>query len=340
MSIYKNIPYTYQITWSSTGMKYYGARWAKNCHPADLFVSYFTSSKHVALYIEKNGLPDITEIIKTFTGDDSVKNVRLFEAEELKRLNAVLRDDYLNKHDGIRCTGNMIMPHDETIYEWHNINGDKINCTRLELVTKYNLHAASINRIILNLGLKSHHGWYLKKDNPRGMKDYFTTYDWIHLDGKMIALTRKEMADKYGLSIDETKKIINGKVRKGWRLVTSINSKRDNKIYSFTHLDGTIVNHTRQEMLQKFDLSVHGMKRLINGKKKYLMGWRLSENSLTPRSRNDKHQYTFKHESGIEETCTRFELAKKYQLKINSVGRVATGKRISYMGWRLSPHVV
>jgi len=40
----------------------------KNCHPSDLFVTYFTSSKYVAAHIKEYGLPDIVEVTQTFTG--------------------------------------------------------------------------------------------------------------------------------------------------------------------------------------------------------------------------------------------------------------------------------
>jgi hypothetical protein len=63
MNIY--IPYTYVIGWSSLQKYYYGVRYAKNCNPLDLWVSYFTSSKRVAHYREKFGEPDIIQIRKT-----------------------------------------------------------------------------------------------------------------------------------------------------------------------------------------------------------------------------------------------------------------------------------
>jgi hypothetical protein len=317
-----------------------GARWAKNCHPSDLFVTYFTSSKYVAAYIKEHGLPDIVEVTQSFTGQDSKQKVRLTEAEELVRLDAVNRDDYLNKHDGITYSADIVMPHDETVYDWEHTDGTKLSCTRIELVAKYQLHSSSIARIVLRSGLKSHHGWYLA-DNPPDEFDK-TIYDWIHSSGSTDRLSRREMAEKYNISIGETKNIIDGKIRRGWRLSTTTdpktlpNSRRDTKIYSFTHLDGTTVSMTRQEMIEKYDLTDYGMKALVNGRKKYLGGWRLSENKLTPRSRNDRTLYSFVHENGINEVSTRFDMSIKYGLDIQSIGRVATGDRESHKGWRLS----
>jgi len=58
MNIYTHIPYTYRIKNKTTGLQYYGVRFAKNCHPDDLWVAYFTSSKHVKKLIEKHGKDD------------------------------------------------------------------------------------------------------------------------------------------------------------------------------------------------------------------------------------------------------------------------------------------
>lgn len=100
MTIYTNTPYTYRICWSSTGMKYYGVRYAKDCHPSDLFVTYFTSSVYVKDYIKEHGLPDIIEIRKVFTGENRVTLAREWEHDVLKRIRVTIREDYLNKTDG------------------------------------------------------------------------------------------------------------------------------------------------------------------------------------------------------------------------------------------------
>ena len=79
MSIY--IPYTYLIGWSKLNTWYYGSRFAlksnclyeTGCHPDDLFVTYFTSSKYVKNFIKLNGNPDIIQIRKTFPSNN--KNI-------------------------------------------------------------------------------------------------------------------------------------------------------------------------------------------------------------------------------------------------------------------------
>lgn len=81
MSIYT--PYTYLIGWSSLSKYYYGVRFAKNCHPSDLWVKYFTSSKTVAEYRKLYGEPDVVEVRKTFADKHSAI---LWEAKVLRKL--------------------------------------------------------------------------------------------------------------------------------------------------------------------------------------------------------------------------------------------------------------
>src|SRR5574343_1948048 len=87
-------PYTYLIGWSSLNKWYYGVRYAKGCHPSDLFVSYFTSSKHVKKFIEINGNPDVIQVRKTF---DSVMASREYESKVLLRLDVIHKQHWLNK---------------------------------------------------------------------------------------------------------------------------------------------------------------------------------------------------------------------------------------------------
>jgi|LakMenEpi04Sep11_1017361.scaffolds.fasta_scaffold01005_2 hypothetical protein len=91
-----NIPYTYLIGWKNLNKYYYGVRYSFNCHPSDLFVTYFTSSSVVKSYIDIYGNPDIIQIRKTFKNKDAACK---WESKVLKRLNAVNRLDFLNKTD-------------------------------------------------------------------------------------------------------------------------------------------------------------------------------------------------------------------------------------------------
>jgi hypothetical protein len=95
MNIYT--PYTYFIGWSWLNTYYYGVKFAKKCHPSDLWVTYFTSSKYVHEFRELYGEPDIIEIRNVFNTADKARS---WEHKVLKRIKAVLRKDFLNESDG------------------------------------------------------------------------------------------------------------------------------------------------------------------------------------------------------------------------------------------------
>lgn len=94
MAIYT--PYTYLIGWTTYNKWYYGARWAKNCNPSDLWVTYFTSSKYVKGFRELLGEPDIIQIRKVFKDGESC---RVYEQKVLKRVKAVEKETFLNRTD-------------------------------------------------------------------------------------------------------------------------------------------------------------------------------------------------------------------------------------------------
>lgn len=88
------MPYVYWVKNLTTGYKYIGSRYAKNCSCEDLWVTYFTSSKRVAYLIETYGKDDFkSKILKEF---DTPYEALTYE-NKLIRL-AAYREDYLNLH--------------------------------------------------------------------------------------------------------------------------------------------------------------------------------------------------------------------------------------------------
>lgn len=98
MSIYT--PFTYLITFLPTGQQYYGVRTKRECHPNELWHSYFTSSKVIKELIEQHGKDAFSfEIRKTF---DNAQSAILWEHRVLRRLDAARNPRYLNKNNGDR----------------------------------------------------------------------------------------------------------------------------------------------------------------------------------------------------------------------------------------------
>lgn len=87
--------YTYLIGWSKHNKFYYGARWAKDCSPDDLWSTYFTSSKHVKVFREEHGEPDIIQVRKVFNDAEKCK---LHECKALNRLDVLNNDKWLNRN--------------------------------------------------------------------------------------------------------------------------------------------------------------------------------------------------------------------------------------------------
>ena len=87
-------PYTYLIGWSKLDRWYYGVRFAKNCHPSELWIKYFTSSKHVKQFRIEHGDPDVIQIRKIFCNIQSAIN---WESKVLKRINVLTQEKWLNK---------------------------------------------------------------------------------------------------------------------------------------------------------------------------------------------------------------------------------------------------
>jgi hypothetical protein len=88
------VPYTYLLGWKKQNKYYYGVRFAKNCHPNDLWVSYFTSSKNVESFRKQYGNPDIVEIRKIFV---SREKAILWENKVLQKMNVISDDKWLNR---------------------------------------------------------------------------------------------------------------------------------------------------------------------------------------------------------------------------------------------------
>lgn len=113
MAIYT--PYTYLIGWTTHNKWYYGVRYSKvssclyesGCHPDDLWVTYFTSSAEVKIFVEKYGHPDVVQVRKTFVNS---KKAQDWEDRVLKRI-FKNKDKWLNKRFG----GSRFSPNDESI---------------------------------------------------------------------------------------------------------------------------------------------------------------------------------------------------------------------------------
>lgn len=96
MNIYT--PYTYLIGWSKLNWWYYGVQYRSTAKPSNLWTSYFTSSKEVAIVRDMYGEPDIIQIRHTF---DDPSKARKWETKVLKSMDVIHDDKWLNRHNNI-----------------------------------------------------------------------------------------------------------------------------------------------------------------------------------------------------------------------------------------------
>lgn len=88
-------PYTYFLFHIPTQKAYYGARWANDCHPNDLWRKYFTSSPIIKDLIISYGKDSFYyEIRKVF---NSKEEAILWESKVLRRLKIKTNDKWLNR---------------------------------------------------------------------------------------------------------------------------------------------------------------------------------------------------------------------------------------------------
>jgi len=90
-------PYTYLILFKPTCQLYYGVRFRKGCHPSELGVSYFSSSKVIHQLIEEYGLNQFEfQVRKLF---QSAKLARKCEARVHKYFKVRKDQKWLNLHE-------------------------------------------------------------------------------------------------------------------------------------------------------------------------------------------------------------------------------------------------
>lgn len=87
-------PYTYLIGWTRHNKFYYGVRYAAGCDPADLWVTYFTSSTHVSQFRTSYGEPDIIQVRKTFS---SAAAAISWETRVLTRIGVISSEHWINR---------------------------------------------------------------------------------------------------------------------------------------------------------------------------------------------------------------------------------------------------
>lgn len=83
--------------WAGLDTWYYGCRVARNCHPDELWDTYFTDSQRVGKFRKNYGEPDIVQVRQIF--NDSLQ-AREWEHKVLQRLDVIHKNNWLNQSYG------------------------------------------------------------------------------------------------------------------------------------------------------------------------------------------------------------------------------------------------
>lgn len=117
----------------------------------------------------------------------------------------------------------------------------------------------------------------------------------------------------------------------------------DHTTYNFIHIDGSVLNGTKQDIIQTCNIDPSSISALCKGKRKSVQGWRLVTTSIQDIGQGHKNHYRYDHTiyefirpDGIKFTGTKYDFRHKYNLESSGVSSVCSGKRRSLLGWRLT----
>jgi hypothetical protein len=132
------------------------------------------------------------------------------------------------------------------------------------------------------------HGWTPPKLGSEHPGYDHTKYHFIHESGIERIFTRQEFIKEFNLSPGNLHTLIHGNwiVYNGWRLYknknvdykefkSKTNSRYDNKIYHFIHINGTEEHCTQWELRKKYNLGQGHTSALARRDRKSYKGWKL-----------------------------------------------------------------
>jgi hypothetical protein len=108
--------------------------------------------------------------------------------------------------------------------------------------------------------------------------------------------------------------------------------------YKFVHESGEVFVGTINAMARHAGLTTsNGVGQVARGGRRQINGWFLNEvRECLPNPAKDFTEYSFIHDSGIQEKCSKSDFAKKYGLNSGSVFQLVSGRLKSAKGWKLA----
>lgn len=186
------------------------------------------------------------------------------------------------------------------------------------------------------------------------------------IEQKYLTIAKKEKIFSYNLSfiadkIEMTEEIrvkISIKTKERLKDKTK-HPKYDKKIYKlYNRITNEVFLGTRQDFILKYNDKNGSINHLISGKFHSSKGWTFNPNYDLKGNRGknwtqeriksvsekftgknnpsyDTTMHNFIHKDGTKETCTKYELYRKYNLDKSALARVINGKQKHTVGWKL-----
>lgn len=145
----------------------------------------------------------------------------------------------------------------------------------------------------------------------------------------------------YGNTMSQESRNSISKANKG-RFIGSNSPRYNKKIYEFIHDEHGTVKCTQHDLRKKINANSSQISNLCSGKAKSCKGWRLSSTShddigKASGRRHGMYDHTvfnFTHKDGTQESCTKYDLAKKYDISSPSnLTTLCKGRIKTYKGW-------
>lgn len=249
-------------------MKYYGVRFAQNCHPSDFWVEYFTSSNYVTEYIKEHGEPDIKIIRKTFTNSEQARN---WEHRVLKKLKVTLREDYLNKSDG-----KAIDMQDPIIREKHkqSLASYYSQPEISEYKSKVQIEAQNRPEQIAAKQQRMYNNWADPKWKQTQRALIKSAVNKPEIKEKR-CLAQKSLWQDDEFRTEQIKLKNRPEVKQAQRnaKLGTKNPKCDLTLFYFKHDDGTLEHLIKYDFRTKYDIGFYELRKILNGKT--TKGWTL-----------------------------------------------------------------
>ena len=216
-------------------MHYYGVRYANECNPSDLWITYFTSSVHVTEYVKTHGAPDVKEVRRKFS-DRAM--ARKWEYRVLTRLRAVKRKDYLNRHDG---NDHFFTDWDDESIRLRHKKSLKDAWSNKELIEKFKI-------ILSHPDVKKRQTDANREINRR----------------PSVILKKRNIAKK----MCENSNFVS-------KFSGMNHGSYDDIIYNFVHISGITENCTKSDLIKKYDLQKSHVYNIVNGDRISHKGWKV-----------------------------------------------------------------